>query len=126
VAVVLGIGRGVRTVADRQWENILAVAIFPPCFVMVELATLWATLGIGRPISRLAVVVPIAFVVGAIPAFYLPGPTARESWRLFMWPAIVTIQATITAASLLVIRSCGWRLVSGPDEIERLPTPPGS
>jgi hypothetical protein len=112
VAVVLGIGRGVRTITDTQWVNVVAVAIFPPCFIMVELATLWASLGIGRPIPRLAVVIPTAFVVGAVPAFYLPGPPTQESWQYFIWPAIVGLQALITAGSLLVVRSCGWRLVS--------------
>ena len=125
VAVVLGIGRGVRTIGIAQ-SNMVAMATFPPCFIMVELATLWAALGLGRPLPRLAVVVPTAFVVGAVPVFYLPDLPGQETWRYFILPIIVTIQAIITAASLLVVRSCGWRLVSGPDGIEPLPTPPGS
>jgi len=136
VAVVLGIGRGVRTISIAQ-SNMVAVATFPPCFIMVKLATLWAALGLGRPALRLAVVVPVAFVVGAIPAFYLPDVPGQETWRYFIWPIIVTIQAIITAASLLVVRSSGWRLVSGagggtnavaeaqPDGIKSLQTLPG-
>jgi len=133
VAVVLGIGRGVRTISITQ-SNMVAVATFPPCFIMVELATLWAALGLGRPLPRLAVVVPTAFVVGAIPGFYLPGSGILE---LIIWPVVVGLQAIITACSLLVFRSCGWRLVRGTvggtnavaDEeragSEPLPTPPG-
>jgi hypothetical protein len=119
VAVVLGIGRAIRTISNTK-SDMVAVATFPPCFIMVELATLWAALGLGRPAPRFAVVVPTAFVVGAIPAFYLPGPTARESWQFFIWPIIVAIQSIITAVSLLVVRSCGWRLVRG----EKGPTTP--
>jgi hypothetical protein len=126
VAVVLGIGRVVRTVADRQWESIVSVAIFPPCFILIELATLWAALGVRRPIPRLAVLVPTAFAVGAIAASYLPVPTARESWLFFIWPIIVAIQASITACSLLVIRSCGFRLVRGDcNAVDPIPAPPG-
>jgi hypothetical protein len=118
VAVVLGIGRGVRTISNGQ-SDLVFVAIFPPCFVMVELATLWAGLGIGRPLPRLAIVVPTAFVVGAIPVFYMPGSSDHE---IIGWPIIVGLQAMITACSLLVVRSCGWRLVSG----EGITAPPGS
>jgi len=132
VAVVLGIGRGVRTISNTH-SDIVALAIFPPCFIMVELATLWAALGIGRPTPRLAVVVPTAFVVGAIPVFYVPGPSDTDLSELTIWPAIVALQSIITAGSLLVVRSNGWRLVrataadgkAARNEIEPLPPPPG-
>jgi hypothetical protein len=134
VALVLGIGRGIRTISNRQSDIVVVVAVFPPCLVMVELATLWAALGIGRPIPRLAVVVPTAFVVGVIPVFYVPGLSNPSISELIIWPAIIGLQSIITAASLLVIRSCGWRLVRGAVadgkvarvEIESPPTPPGS
>jgi hypothetical protein len=114
VAVVLGIGRSVRTLSDTQ-SGVIAVAIFPPCFVMVELATLWAALGIGQPTPRLAVVVPTAFVVGAIPVFYVPSPFDQSLSELVIWPIVVGLQSIITAASLLIVRSCGWRLIRGDD-----------
>ncbi len=110
VAVVMAIGRGIRTITDRQWENTLAAAIFPSCFIMVDLATLWAALGIGRPTLRLAVVVPTAFVVGMLPMYYLEG-MGLSGGRFVVWSAFVGFQAIIMAASLLVVRSCGWRLV---------------
>jgi hypothetical protein len=125
VATVLGIGRGIRSNSGTQ-SDAVGVATFPPCFIMVQLATLWAALGIGRPIPRLAVVVPMALIVGAIPSFYLPRPTEVAILQLFIWPAIVGLQAIITAASLLVVRSCGWRLVSwGGGQGANLPTPLG-
>jgi hypothetical protein len=126
VALVLGIGRGIRTINNRQ-SDIVVVAVFPPCFVMVELATLWAALGIGRPTPRLAVVVPTAFIVGAIPVFYVPGRADPSISELIVWPAIIGLQSIITACSLLVVRFCGYRLVRGDrNEVDPIPAPPGT
>jgi hypothetical protein len=120
VAVVLGIGRGIRNIRFMG-SDILFVAIFTPCFITVELATLWAALGNGRPMLRLALVVPTAFIIGIMPIYCLGAP----GWFNFIiWPIIMGLQAIFTAASLLVIRSCGWRLVSENGEQRNLPTPP--
>ena len=111
VATVLGVGRGVRAISTWQ-ENMFVVAVFPPCFVMVELAALWAALGLGRPWPRLAVVVPTAFVVGDIPIFYMGTPAIDVPiWQLIIWPIIMGLQTIVTAASLLTVRCCGYRLV---------------
>ena len=139
VAVVLATGRGLRPLFDGGWiyHQVLFTAILILVLILVELATLWAALGIGRPTPKLAVVVPSAFVVEAILAYYqediLPTDWGGLSDFIF-WPAVVGLQAIITAGSLLVVRSCGWRLVRGAatdgkaarEEIEPLPTPPGS
>jgi hypothetical protein len=127
VAIVLGIGQGVRAFADGQGEEgffmaarlDLFVAILSPCLIVVDLVTLWAALGIGRPTSRLAVVVPMAFVLGTIPMYYL----GEKGWSsLIIWSAIMGLQAIIIAASLLVVRSCGWRLVLCPTTISTRPS----
>jgi len=113
VAVVLAIGRGVRMITATQWGDALAVVIYTPCFILVELAMLWAALGIGSPTPRLAIVVPTSFAVGAVPAYYLEG-VGHANWQRFVyWSTVVGLQAIITAASLLVVRTCGLRLVSG-------------
>jgi len=113
VAIVLGIGRGVRTFGNTQ-SGVVAMVIYPFCFSLVALATLWAALGIGRPIPRVAVVVLTAFAVGTIPMYYngMLGQ-AGLGWWCMMWSAMFGLQAIISAASLLVVRSCGWRMVSG-------------
>jgi len=118
VAVVLGMGRGISTFADMVGKGAflaearleLFVATLSPCLIVVDLATLWAALGTGRPPPRLAVVLPMAFVVGTIPIYYLGN---EDSSSFVVWSVIFGLQAIITAASLLVVRSCGWRLVSG-------------
>ena len=113
VAVVLAIGRAIRTDSIGVWQTTLVVATFTPSMIMVQLATLWAALGIGRPALRLAAVLPTAFVVGLIPPFYTLEPV-RSNLGSFVGTSVAFgLQATILAASLLVFRSCGWRLVSG-------------
>jgi hypothetical protein len=111
IAVALGLAPLVQKLAG----TLMLLAVIGPCVVLVELAILWATLGIGRPWPRLVVVLPSAFVVGAVPPFYLS--QLSQDWSTFVaWSAITGLQATITAGSLLVVRSCGWRLVGGNDE----------
>ena len=123
VAVVLGMGRGVRSINNL---NTVAVMTYPPCFVMVELATLWATLGVGRPLPRLAVVVPTAFGVGTLATYNVYGRFEQAGfgslWML--WSAALGLQAIITAVSLLVVRSCGWRMVSGAESTVMLAPEP--
>src|SRR5258708_39087489 len=86
VALVLAIGRGVRAFTDTE-SNVFVVslAIVVPWIIMVDLASLWAALGIGQPMRRLAVVIPAAFVVGAISLYYranvIPVPT---DWKMYV------------------------------------------
>jgi hypothetical protein len=130
VAVVLAIGRGVRAFTDTESNVfVVSIAILVSWIIMVELASLWAALGIGQPMRRLAVVIPAAFVVGPISVYYrtnvIPVPV---DWKMYAnESALFGLQAIITACSLLVIRSCGYRLVRGDrNEAESSPTPPGS
>jgi hypothetical protein len=110
VAIMLGLGRGIQGLDDRSVLGMfIGLAIVCPWIVIVELAILWGSLGIGRPWPRLLVVLPTAFVVGAIPMFSLKSGFIV----IVIWSCIIGFQAVITAGSLLVIRSCGYRLVRG-------------
>jgi hypothetical protein len=123
VAVLLGIGGGVRTFINTH-GSIMAVAILSPFFVMVELATLWAALGVGKPTLRLAVVVPTAFVIGTVPMYYFYGRLVGQGfgWMWMLLSGMFGCHAIISAASLLVVRSCGWRMLSGA-EVTAIPNP---
>ena len=112
VAIVLGIGRGVQSISDQDPESVL-VATIPLCVIMVELATLWATLGMGQSLFRLAGVVPLSFGIGTIPMFYVGVLEEANLRTMAQFSGIFGFQAIFSAASLLVVRSCGWRLVSG-------------
>ena len=111
VAVVFGIGRTAYAISDN-YPNAVYFVMFPLCIIVVTLAMLWATLSKGRPTYRLTAVVPAAFLVGTTPMVY--AASSRTDWlAMALWPCVFGLQAIITAASLLIVRSCGWRLVTG-------------
>ena len=112
VAIVLGIGRTVYAISDN-YPYAVYFMMFPLCIIVVELATLWGTLGKGSSLLRLAFIVPLSFCIGTIPIFYLGELEEVELLMMAHFSSIFGLQAIFTAASLLVVRSCGWRLVSG-------------
>jgi len=129
VAVVLAIGREVRKVSPGDWieTECMIVTHVTLCLIAVDFAVSWGTLGTRRPMPRLAIILPGAFLVGVIPTYFLETLLSLDWKDHVTWSCIMGFQATIMAASLLVIRSCGWRLVRGDrNEAETLPTPPGS
>ena len=110
VAIVLGVWRGVQSISEHHY-NFRVLVTIPLCIIVVELATLWATLGMGRLLLRLAVIVALAFGIGMIPLLLFGQEADLQTMTHFS--SIFGFQAIISAASLLVVRSCGWRLVSG-------------
>ena len=124
--LALSRGLGHLPTTGPAWKITIFFAIVGPYFMLVELATLWGALGIGRPLPRLLVVLPTAFVVGTMPPFFLNTPLKMYLDRtdFIAWSSFMGLQATILEVSLLVIRSCGWRLVRGTSG-EGQPPPPG-
>ena len=114
-AGLLALGRGLGHL-PTNWHITVFFATVVPYVVAVELATLWGALGVGRPLPRLLVVLPMAFVVGTMPPFFLDNPHPDRT-DFIAWSSFMGLQATILAASLLVVRSCGWRLVRGDGKI---------
>jgi hypothetical protein len=116
VAIVLSIGRAVRTLprVGGYSEVIAIIATATPCFVLIELAAFWGSLGLGRPLPRLLVVLPVAFLVGLVPPFYFNRVNDMQQFVVWCWLTGTT--TIIIAASLLVVRSAGWRLCSTADE----------
>jgi hypothetical protein len=114
VAAIISIRKGLNSLGygsqgPFSWFDLaVIVAVIVPCLLLVELATFWASLGLSRPFPRLMVVVPSGFLVGIVPPFY---SSSEMDWRHYMlWSGITGFQALLTAATLLVFRSCGWRL----------------
>src|SRR5215469_1842431 len=94
------------------WMRVLMVVLIaPPCFVLVELATFWGALGIGRRLPRLSAVITVAFLVGLVPAscFAWHGEPQKAA---FFWTGLTGTTAILIAGSLLVVRFAGWRLSS--------------
>lgn len=114
VAAIISIRRGLQSLGyDDQsplsWLDMtIIVTAIVPCLVLVELATFWAALGLSRPFPRLMVVVPSGFLVGIVPPFY--SSSGMDSGLYAIWSGITGFQVLLTAATLLVFRSCGWRM----------------
>jgi hypothetical protein len=106
IAVIVAIGKWLHSfeITSGFRSHIILLAVLVPCFSVVELATFWATLGLGNPLRRLMVVLPAASAVGLIPPLYMVGMSAID------WACLLGLQVLITATSLLVVRFCGWRL----------------
>jgi hypothetical protein len=76
-------------------------------FLASPLLAVWAALGVGRPGVRLFVAGCFCLALGSLPGYSFGGDVA--DYTLF---AIATVlQLAIIAASLLVFRAVGYRLV---------------
>jgi hypothetical protein len=114
VAAIISIRMGLESLwyNGQGVDKAIIVAVVVPCLLLVELATFWAALGSARSFPRLMIVLPSGFLVGIVPPFYF---LRGMDWREYaLWSGITGLQALLTAATLLVFRSCGWRLCKEP------------
>jgi len=114
VAVVFAIGREARTIshADLIETVRLEVTYVTITLIAIDFSIFWGTLAVNRPMPRLAIILPSAFVAGMIPTYFLE--FTGSDWKDHVtWSCIMGFQAAIMAVSFLVIRSCGWRLLRG-------------
>jgi hypothetical protein len=88
-------------------EVLAVLLVFGICFGSVTLAALWAALGLGNPAVRVPFVFLLSAAGSVLMAFCLPG--GKEDWMQMFVLAIG--DSAIALASLLVVRSCGYRLV---------------
>jgi hypothetical protein len=75
------------------------------CFVAVGLDSLWAALGYACPSRRVSAVFVISLGLGC----YLAAP-AHTAGRVYIFLIMVLYPAALMG-SLLIVRSCGYRLV---------------
>jgi hypothetical protein len=85
----------------------LVILVWALCFVAVGLVSLWAVLGDAHPLLRIPVVFVLSPVLGAFFAFAAGAHPAGWIYILL----IMLLYPAALLASLLVIRSCGDRLV---------------
>jgi hypothetical protein len=82
-------------------------ALIGSVLAAVGLISVWPVLGTRHPVLPSLIVVVFAagigFIVGTL---FVP----IAGWRLF-WTTITSVEALLLVASLLVVRSCGYRLV---------------
>jgi hypothetical protein len=106
-AAVALLSAGARALQDTPRRLFLQEAVLAMCFVAAGLMALWAGLGNARPPHRGAVVFALSPVLGAFFAFAVHAHKAGWAYimlTMLLYPAVLL-------ASLLVVRSCGYRLV---------------
>ena len=91
------------------------------CFVAVGLAAVWAALGLTRPLWRSLAVLALASSLGVLFAYGI-----NEGWESYVYViSIMALQAAVVLGTLLVVRSCGYRLVRQPVSHSDRPGEPG-
>lgn len=112
-AVLLAIARGLHSTAPSQLEGGIAytIAVLGVMSVLtagIVLATLWATLGSGRPVYRLPLAIALAAIGGLAPAYCFDRPSP---WAYVALAIVAVMLSGIVATTLLAVRQCGYRLV---------------
>ncbi len=118
IAALLALGRVVHWIAPATSNvEILAMLVMAPVFGLTALLAAgmlaWAALGQGQVLVRVPTMLVGMALLGFLPHYCMGGP----AFRYFTWPALMATIAVCTAGSLLVIRSCGFRLARISDEI---------
>ena len=115
VAVLLVMAQGVGLLlTDAVWlRTAVMIGMITLCFIAITLTTVWAGLGVGRPTERIVVVMLLAFFTGVlftyVSAYERPNIMSwQQGWRQ---PTAMVLTAAVVTASLLVVRSNGYRLV---------------
>jgi hypothetical protein len=110
ISVLLGLARLVQLF--HATAELVIVSFLSCAFALVAaLATgmlIWASLGPGQAVIRVPIVIVALPLLGLLPPYSMGGGT----YRYIVWPSLMAVIAAGTAGSLLVVRSCGYRLVS--------------
>ncbi len=106
VAVVITAAKELREVDERP-PVLFLVTIWALCFVVTDLAALWATLGIGSPVPR-----SIAVILMSVSLGWFFSHTLGQDWETYFYiMSIMFLQSLCLIGSLLAVRTCGYRLV---------------
>jgi hypothetical protein len=108
-AAVALICAGARALEGSEYLFLL-FSVWALCFVAVGLVSLWAVLGDAHPLRRGPAVFVLSPVLGAFFAF--AAIAHRAGWIYIL--LIMLIYPAVLLGSLLVVRSCGYRLARRP------------
>jgi hypothetical protein len=107
VSMLLALGRVVQWIDKGASGTVIAVCVFVLMALLATVMLVWACLSQGRPAIRIPLAFAGTMVAGLIYPYYMGGP----DWRYLAWPGLMLVISAYVSASLLVIRSCGFRLV---------------
>jgi hypothetical protein len=106
-AAVAFLCAGARALRATPTHLLLLIFVWALCFVAVGLVSLWAALGDAHPLGRAPVVFVLSPVLGAFFAFAVGAHPAGWIFSVL----IMLLYPAALLGSLLVVRSCGYRLV---------------
>jgi hypothetical protein len=89
----------------------LILAVWSLCFAIVGMASVWGGLGLAHPMPRNAVLLVMSAVLGLL---FMYAVNSDEPQAYFYSVSVMMLQAVVLIASLLIVRSCGYRLVRRP------------
>ena len=106
VAVLVTVGKQVRQ-TDLYSPHLFLLAVWALAFAATDIAAVWAALSPNRPLLPGGGVLILSVAVGFLVCWGLGG--VRDDWIYV--PTIMLLQTAMLLASLLVVRSNGYRLV---------------
>ena len=113
VAIILALVRSIRTATGEEigWYPVLESLFWMFAYLINLLGAVWAVLSVGRPGLRILLVILIAAILAAS-GYFATWRGRLIDWWLLSALTVTHVAATaIVVVSLLVVRSCGYRLV---------------
>jgi hypothetical protein len=111
VALLMAGAKGLREFFPNPPDIVFIIPVWSVCFVVMGLAAVWATLGRTSPLVRCPFVFLNSLVLGALFCF---GINVRDVAAYIYVISIMGVQSAGLLASLLLVRSRGYRLVRMP------------
>jgi hypothetical protein len=105
-AAIAMICAGARALEGSRSPSLLLL-VWALCFVAVGLVSFWTVLGEAHPVERCPVVFVLSAVLGVFFAF---AAGAHQAGWIYILSIMVLYPAALVG-SLLVMRSCGYRLI---------------
>ncbi len=106
VALLITAGKQMRQ-AGWTGPNLLTTSALTLCFTVTNLAAVWAATGLGSPWFKCGAVSLLSLAIAL--TFCWCAGVSGDDW--FYLPGIMVLEIVLLLASLLVVRSCGYRLV---------------
>src|SRR5262249_5261444 len=113
VAVVLSLMRVTRAAFGHDpynWESVAIYSFMFIAFLVNTACAAFAALGTGRVGRNVGWVLGVAVLLGVATAFAMHNET-NDGWLFGSSMLIMIVPTVIVLVSLLVVRSCGYRLV---------------
>jgi hypothetical protein len=107
ISLILALGRFFRWLGDGSQSFMLFILIVVFISLLAVVSALWSCLGSGQLIVRVPLMLMTMAGLGLLPPYY----AEMDQEYFLLWSALLIVIALYCAGSLLVVRSCGYRLV---------------